>query len=126
MADVIQQNIPVDVCEYDVECSECRDLFGPSQGDHDIVRIVKADVFERIVVGPFVDVDAHHTSGSFHTGEDGQYGCSATHIEQLFADEVQFEHFADHQVSRFVIAGPECHLRIDDDVIGITRLMFVE
>ena len=54
MADVIQQDIPVDVGEYDVERSECRNLFGSSKGDLDIVCIVEADVFERIVVGPFV------------------------------------------------------------------------
>ena len=25
-----------------------------------------------------------------------------------------------------MVAGSECHLRVDDDIIGITRLMFVE
>lgn len=53
VTDVVEQDIPVDIGEHDVEFSECRNLFGSSEGDLDIVRVVKADIFERVVVSPF-------------------------------------------------------------------------
>ena len=42
VTDVVEQDIPVDIGEHDVELSECRNLFGSSEGDLDIVRVVKA------------------------------------------------------------------------------------
>ena len=63
MTDVVQQDVPVDIGKDIIECPERCDLFGASQSHLYIIRMVEANVFERIAIRPFVDVDGNDPSG---------------------------------------------------------------
>ena len=100
LVDIVQQDVAVDIGEYNIECAECGDLFGTAQGNLYIFRMVQPGIFQRVVVSPFVDVDSDYFIGVFHFfARMASTAVPHPISSRSFAFQVEFQHFADHQVS---------------------------
>ena len=105
MADVIQQDISIDIGKDIIERAALRKAFCSALFYPYIERMVEPAVLKRVTVCPLVDVDSHHTARLFASSQNGKYGRAAPHVEYFPAVQVERQHFAKHEIGGGILGS---------------------